>query len=146
MRAGKRLKGRGAGLAKKRAVESGQGHPMEAKCAMAEALVARYHGAEAGRAAREEFKRVFSSDETPADLPDVAAGPPSDDGRWWIVDLLRRAGFAASTSEARRLVESKGVQVDGKVVADWQERLEVKGGELLRAGRRRQARLVLGAR
>jgi tyrosyl-tRNA synthetase len=120
------------------------GHPMEAKLAMAEALVARYHGPAAGQAAREEFKRVFSSDETPDDLPDVLAGAPGEDGRWWIVDLLRRAGFAASTSEARRLVESKGVQVDGRVVADWQERLALAGGELLRAGRRRQARLVRG--
>lgn len=118
------------------------GHPMEAKLSMAEALVARYHGAAAGTAARDEFRRVFSADEVPADLAEVEAGPPGEDGRWWIVDLLRRAGFAASTSEARRLVESKGVQVEGRVVADWQERLALQGGELLRAGRRRQARLV----
>lgn len=118
------------------------GHPMEAKLAMAAALVARYHGAAAGEAAREEFRRVFSSDEVPADLPEVDAGAPGEDGRWWVVDLLRRAGFAASTSEARRLVESKGVQVAGRVVEDWQERIALEGGELLRAGRRRQARLA----
>ncbi|MFM8385576.1 MAG: tyrosine--tRNA ligase [Planctomycetia bacterium] len=118
------------------------GHPMEAKLSMAEALVARYHGAAAGTAAREEFRRVFSADEVPTDLAEVDAGPAGEDGRWWIVDLLRRAGFAASTSEARRLVESKGVQVEGRVVADWQERLALQGGELLRAGRRRQARLA----
>lgn len=120
------------------------GHPMEAKLAMAEAMVARYHGAEAGRGARDEFKRVFSSDEVPADLADAAAGAPGEDGRWWVVDLLRRAGFAASTGEARRLIESKGVQLDGRVLADWQERVALKGGELLRAGRRRQARLTRG--
>lgn len=118
------------------------GHPMEAKLAMAAALVARYHGVAAGEAAREEFRRVFSSDEVPADLPEVDAGAPGEDGRWWVVDLLRRAGFAASTSEARRLVESKGVQVAGRVVEDWQERIALEGGELLRAGRRRQARLA----
>jgi tyrosyl-tRNA synthetase len=113
------------------------GHPLGA-------LVARYHGAEAGRAARDEFKRVFSSDEVPADLPDAPAGAAGEDGRWWVVDLLRRAGFAASTGEARRLIESKGVQLDGRVLADWQERVALEGGELLRAGRRRQARLVTG--
>lgn len=118
------------------------GHPMEAKLTLAEALVARYHGAEAGAHERAEFKRVFSADETPADLSDLAPGAPGADGRWWIVDLLRRAGFAASTGEAKRLVESKGVQVDGRVVSDWQERLTVAGGEVLRAGRRRQARLL----
>ncbi len=118
------------------------GHPMEAKLAMAEALVARYHGAAAGQAAREEFRRVFSEGETPSDLAEIVLGAAGADGRHWIVDLLRSAGFAASTGEAKRLIESKGVQLDGRVISDWQERLALKGGELLRAGRRRQARLA----
>jgi tyrosyl-tRNA synthetase len=118
------------------------GHPMDAKLTMAESLVGRYHGAAAGRAARDEFKRVFSSDETPADLAEVPLGAPSDDGRFWIVDLLRKAGFASTTGEAKRLIESKAVQLDGRTLSDWQERLSLSGGELLRAGRRRQARLV----
>ncbi len=119
------------------------GHPMEAKLAMAEALVARYHGAAAGQAAREEFRRVFSEGETPSDLAEIVLGAAGADGRHWIVDLLRSAGFATSTGEAKRLIESKGVQLDGRVISDWQEHLALRGGELLRAGRRRQARLTL---
>jgi tyrosyl-tRNA synthetase len=118
------------------------GHPMEAKLAYAEALTARYHGAKVGEHERTEFKRVFGGDETPADLADVTAGAPGDDGKHWIVDLLRACGFAATTGEARRFVEGGGVQVDGRTVTDWRERLVVAGGEVLRAGRRRQARLV----
>jgi tyrosyl-tRNA synthetase len=120
------------------------GHPMEAKLAYAEALTARYHGADAGRRERTEFQRVFGADETPADLKDVPAGAPGEDGRHWIVDLLRTCGFAATTGEARRFVEGGGVQVDGRTVSDWRERLVVKGGEVLRAGKRRQARLRVG--
>jgi tyrosyl-tRNA synthetase len=118
------------------------GPPMEAKLRMAEALVARYHGEERGRHEREEFLRVFSRREAPSEIEEVRLGAPGDDGRFWVVDLLKAAGFAGSTQEARRLVEGGGVSLDEAVITDWRARLEVRGGEVLRVGRRRHARLV----
>ncbi len=120
-------------------------NPRDAKLEMAGALVRRYHGPDAAAREREEFLRVFSRHDLPTDIPDVAAGPPGDDGRWWVVDLLKRCGFVASTGEARRLVEQGGVRVDETALADWQGRLELRGGEILRVGRRRHARLVLSS-
>jgi tyrosyl-tRNA synthetase len=118
------------------------GPPMEAKLAMAEALVLRHHGPEVARAQRTEFERVFRSREAPSVIPDVAVGAPGEDGRHWVVDLLKVAGFAGSTGEARRLVEGGGVRLDEATVADWHARIAVAGGEVLRVGRRRYARLV----
>jgi tyrosyl-tRNA synthetase len=117
-------------------------NPMDAKLALGEALVARYHGAEAGREQREEFLRIFRSHEVPADLPESDVGPAGEGG-WWIVDVLKACSFAGSTSEARRLVEGGGVRVDETVIGDWRARLQLDGGEVLRVGRRRQARLVV---
>jgi tyrosyl-tRNA synthetase len=117
------------------------GEPMAAKLRMAEALVARYHGAEAGRREREEFVRVFSRHEAPSEVPEVAVGPPGEDGRWWVVDLLKTCGFAASTGDARRLVEGGGVHLDDVALGDWRARIDLAGGEVLRVGRRRFARL-----
>jgi tyrosyl-tRNA synthetase len=117
------------------------GHPMEAKLRMAEAMTARYHGAEVGRRERDEFRRVFSQREEPTEVPDVPVGAAGEDGKHWIVDLLKAAGFATSTSEARRLVEGKGVAMDGETVLDWKARVLLRGGETLRAGRRHVARL-----
>jgi tyrosyl-tRNA synthetase len=118
------------------------GNPMEAKLTMAEGLVARYRGPEEGARQREEFVRVFSRREAPTEMPEVAVGDPGDDGLFWIVDLLRTCGFAASTSEARRLVEGGGVRVDEEVVGDWRARLAIEKSVVLRVGRRKQARLV----
>lgn len=118
------------------------GPPMDAKLAMAEALVARYHGAERGTAEREEFLQVFRRKEAPSEIPEVSLGAAGDDGQWWIVDLLKTCGFAKSTGEARRLVEGGGVRIDEVVVESWQARLALGGGEVLRVGRRRYARLV----
>jgi tyrosyl-tRNA synthetase len=116
-------------------------NPRDAKLAMAEALVRRYHGADAAAAEREEFLRVFSRRDAPSRIPEHDAGPPGDDGRWWIVGVMKACGFATSTGEARRLVEGGGVHLDEARVTDWQARLALKGGEVLRVGRRRYARL-----
>ena len=121
------------------------GNPMEAKLEMAGALTARYHGADEGARQREEFVRVFSRREAPSEMADVTVPPPGDDGLWWIVDLIKLCGFAQSTSEARRFVEGGGVRVADEVVSNWRGRLPLRGGEVLRVGRRKQARLVLPA-
>ncbi len=119
-----------------------EGPPMEAKLAMAEALVSRYHGPERGRAEREEFLRVFRHRDLPTELAEVPVDPPGADGRWWIVDLIKRAGFATSTSEARRLIEGGAVWLGDVAVGDWQARVALGGPEVLKVGKRRFARLV----
>ena len=118
------------------------GPPMEAKLAMAEALVARYHGAEAGSHERNEFRRVFSERKAPSEIPEVALPAAGEDGQYWIVDLLKTCGFAKSTGEARRLITGGGVRLDEVVQSDWQGRLSLSGGEVLRVGRRKYARLM----
>ena len=40
-------------------------------------------------------------------------------GEITVVELLKLAGFAASNSDARRLVEGGGVKLDGEKVADY---------------------------
>ena len=118
-------------------------NPRDTKLGLAEALVARYHGEEAGRAEREEFLRVFSARDVPSEVAEVAVGPRGEDGTYWIVDLLKACDFATSTSEARRLVQGGGVRIDEVKVDDWQTRLALTGGEILRVGRRRHAQLVV---
>ncbi len=118
------------------------GPPMDAKKAMAAAIVARYAGAAEGERQIEEFVRVFSRREVPTDLAEVAVPPAGDDGCWWIVDLLKACGFATSTKQARQLVEGGGVKLDAAPISDWRARVAVEGGELLRASNRKQARLT----
>ena len=117
-------------------------NPMEAKLAMAQALVARYHGVQAGAEQHAEFLRVFRDHATPADVPSVALPVPGEDGTWWIVDVLKACGFAKTTGDARRLVEGGGVRLNEVVISDWRDRLSLAGGEILRVGRRRYAELT----
>ena len=90
-------------------------HPMEAKLALAQDIVARYHGANAGAQARAEFKQRFSERDFPAESAErktLPAGPTP------LVGVLVKAGLAPSKTEARRLIAQGGVEIDGEKVTD----------------------------
>ncbi len=96
-------------------------HPMEAKQALAELIVARYHGAEAGRQARGEFQQKFQDREFP-DEPDTHVDLKPEDmseidvvqgGSIKLSRLIVKTGLVSSSSEARRLIIQGGIEVDG---------------------------------
>lgn len=95
-------------------------HPMEAKQVLAELIVGRYHGAEAGRQARAEFQRKFQVKEFP-EKPDVQVVLQPNDmqeqdqacGRIRLAKLIMKTGLISSGSETRRLIIQGGIEVDG---------------------------------
>ncbi len=128
---------------------SPQVHPRDAKEELAAAIVRRYHGEGAVEEARRSFDRVFRQHKLPREMAELAL--PADalsDGKVWIVDLLRRAGYAESNSQARRLVEQGGVRLgppDGlTAVEDPTADVQVRDGMVLNVGKRRFCRIALG--
>ncbi len=119
-------------------------HPKEAKKRLAWTIVAWLHGEEGAERGKEHFERVFEAEQPPEDMPTVLVGALLDAERTAnIVDLLMEAGFASSRSEARRLVEGGAVEIDGERVKSARERVPVRAGAVLRAGKLRFARLVI---
>lgn len=113
-------------------------HPREAKAALGAEIVARYHGAEAGTAARAEFDRVFSKKDVPEDIEEFAVSGASIR----LLDLLMAAGMAPSKNEARRLIEQGGVKINNeKVAADGD--IAVVNGMILQAGKRKFKKIVV---
>ncbi len=121
-------------------------HPMEAKQALAEQIVARYHGAEAGREARSAFQHKFQAREFPeqpdahvvltaSDVKDAAAPAIG------LVDLIARTGLVPSKSEARRLIVQGGVEVEEQKMTDANAAIPLAAGTKLhlRVGRRKFA-------
>jgi tyrosyl-tRNA synthetase len=119
-------------------------HPMEAKQALAELIVARYHGADAGRQARTEFQQKFQEREFP-DEPDVRLALTADqlrDGQSiGLVDLVAMTKLVSSKSEARRLIIQGGVEIDGQKHSDATLILTILPGKQyrLKIGRRKYA-------
>jgi tyrosyl-tRNA synthetase len=119
-------------------------HPMEAKQSLAELLVTRYHGVEAGREARAEFQQKFQKQEFP-DEPDVRVQLTAQDLREGktigLVELVARTGLVPSKSEARRLIVQGGIEIDGQKQNDANATVTVIAGKQyrLKVGRRKFA-------
>jgi tyrosyl-tRNA synthetase len=123
-------------------VRQGEGNPMQLKQALARAVVGRLCGAEQAEEAQVHFERVVRSRELPDDIPEQAVdlGGASELG---LLALLEAVGLTRSRGEARRLVQQGAVRVDGERVEDAARHLG-PGSYLLRAGKRRYARVKLG--
>jgi len=119
------------------AIRRGRMHPMEAKKALAHELVARFHGPDAAAAATRFFEERFQK-RTPHRPKRVQVRTGADDV--WICQLIKEIGFAASTSEARRLVAQGAVRVDGAPI-DLNFRFRRGANRLLEVGRRRVAEI-----
>ncbi|MGN6703205.1 MAG: tyrosine--tRNA ligase, partial [Burkholderiaceae bacterium] len=121
----------------RREVEGGR-NPRDAKVALAQEIVARFHSAKAADDALADFVNR-SRGGIPDDIPEVRlTGAPLGIGQ-----LLKQAGLCASTSEALRMVEQGGVRIDGAPVSD--KGLKVEAGTfVLQVGKRKFARVALG--
>jgi tyrosyl-tRNA synthetase len=117
------------------------GHPGEDKRRLARIVVERFHGPGAGDEAEAHFNRVVRDREAPEDVPEAAL--PAEDPVH-LPALLVEALGVASRSEARRLITQGGVSVDGEPVRDLDVPASALEGRVLKAGKRRFARLVPG--
>lgn len=94
-------------------MESGALHPRDAKMALAREIVAINHGQEAVAAAEEHFRRVVQERGAPEDVEALDWSPG-----WTLLELVASSGVVSSRSEARRLIEQRGVRVDGEPWTD----------------------------
>ncbi len=142
----------------KSGIESGNIHPMKIKGDLARRIVMDFHGKDAALAARDHFARVHQRGEAPGEMEEFRVGigdaapsaRDSADGRVrpamiLVVDILVDSGMAPSKSEARRLVKSGAVSIDGEKIIDAKASIPAdKGPFVLRCGRLqfRRVRLV----
>ncbi|MBM4371080.1 MAG: tyrosine--tRNA ligase [Deltaproteobacteria bacterium] len=90
--------------------------------------------------------RALSAGGSSASLPEVILEGPEAFVPIPVLDLFVRAGLCTSRGEARRLVRQGGARIGDRAVADETETLvpaDAGPGTLLKAGRKRVARLVV---
>jgi tyrosyl-tRNA synthetase len=109
---------------------TGQLHPREAKLKLGSLIVSDFHGEGAARGAAEEWMRVVSRGEIPADIETVQL-----DGDVRRIDkVLARTGLAPSVSEAVRRLKSGAVEINNARVSDVVT-LDAPGEYVIRAGK-----------
>lgn len=133
------------GEASELAAASRAGGPQagSAKRAMAQAVVALYHGSGAAEAAEASFDRRFREREAPEEMAEAALpGEAVDGSSVYLPGVLSELGLASSRGEARRLIAQGGVRVDGETVGEEQVPVERLRGAVVQVGKRRFVRLT----
>ncbi|WP_397568418.1 tyrosine--tRNA ligase [Schlesneria sp. T3-172] len=135
------------------------GHPKEAKVRLAKTVIAGYYSQELANEAAERWQREVGGGELPTDIPVVkldlaalAAQLPQcqadlANGKLVAPQLLKAAGLVASTSDAMRLIAQGGVTIyeadQPTIVSDAKAAIELKTGMLVKAGKKKIARLEI---
>jgi tyrosyl-tRNA synthetase len=116
-------------------------NPRDAKVALAQEIIARFHSKAAADHALAEFESRFRDGALPESMPEVTlatagAGLP-------VAQLAKQAGIVESTSEALRLIAGRGLRIDGEVVGD--KALVIRAGStvVIQAGKRKFARVTV---
>jgi tyrosyl-tRNA synthetase len=120
-------------------------HPMEAKKALGQDIVAFYHGTDAAAAAQVNWERQFSERKDPDTIPEVLIPAAEANNGLGLPDLLVRLGFCKSKNEARQKVTEGAVSIgpDRTKVSDPKANIRVEDGLIVRLGSKKIARVKL---
>ena len=110
-------------------------HPRDVKVNLAKFLVTRFHSKSAADQAEEEFNRIFAQKGLPDEVQETSVAAEKGIA---LAALMVKLGICGSNSEASRLIEGGGVQIDGQKVADKKMKMDLDSGKsfLLKAGKK----------
>lgn len=117
----------------KKEIEAGT-NPRDYKMKLAWEITKFYHSETEAAAAQEYFINTFSKKEIPDDIADLK--PSAYD----ILTILIEAGFASTKSEAKRVIDQKGVKLGEKIIEDIKE--EIAPGSIVQKGKRFFVKIV----
>jgi tyrosyl-tRNA synthetase len=120
---------------------SGGRNPRDAKVMLAKEIVTRFHSRAAADAALADFESRFRDRLTPESMPEVTVHAPG--AGIAIPQLCKQAGLTSSTSEALRLIEQRGLKIDGEVVIDKALTIAPGATVVVQAGKRKFARVTV---
>jgi len=115
-------------------LKSGALHPRDVKMSLAREIVSIYHSPEDAVQAEQEFKKVFQQKDIPDEMPSFTLQKGQT-----ILDVLVAAGMVSSKSDGRRMIEQKGVKLDGEVLEKFDLVFPHPG--VLQVGKRRFVRV-----
>lgn len=115
-------------------IESGILHPRDAKMLLGKTIVRMYHGLKAAEQAEQHFIQVFQQGSLPEEIPVIEWRGINHIS---VIDFLVHLKLFQSKSEARRMIENRGVKINGEKVEDIQLQISVTNGLIVQIGKRK---------
>lgn len=123
-------------------VASGALHPMKLKKQMAFEIIATFWSRGQAEQAQQQFEALFQqkdlSQATPVRVPEKYT-----QDEVWIVTLLQELQAVQHSSQAKRLIESGAVTIDGTAIKDFKHKLLVAAGMTIKVGKHKIYKIVV---
>ena len=116
-------------------VENGT-NPMPFKKRLAREIISQLYDMSAAIAAEDNFVRVVQNKEIPDEIPSFKITP----GVLSIPNIIMNTGLAKSKSEAMRLIQQGGVELNGQKLTE--PHYEIASGAVLKVGKRHYIKLI----
>ena len=116
-------------------INAGMEHPLDLKKSMAHQILTLFWSPADADTAQQYFETIFQK----KDLSQAQEVVVSRDlaNPLWIVDLLKELGAIKTSSEAKRLIETNAVVIDGEAVTDFKGLIAWKSGVIIKVGKHR---------
>lgn len=124
----------------KKEIEQGR-NPRDIKIIFAKEIVTRFHSKQDAEKAVTDFEAQFKHGAVPENIPEIKL--QSEDDELAITKILKQAGLTASTSEALRMIEQKGVKLNGEKISDKNLKLKLGTTSVIQVGKRRFAKVTI---
>ena len=108
-------------------------HPVPFKKQLAFDIVQQLNDQQAAEKAQKEFESVVQGEGLPTDIPVTIV----NEDLFLITELLVTIGLAGSKSEAKRLIEQGGVEIDHERIEDIAQEIPIKDSTLVKVGKRK---------
>jgi tyrosyl-tRNA synthetase len=114
-------------------------NPRDIKMNLGMAIVSDFYTKEEAEKAKEHFINVFQKKNNPDEMPYLNIL----NGEIEIIDLLMNNNLFESKSEAKRMIKQGAVKINEEKITDFRELLNLKGGEVLRIGKRKFFKILV---
>ena len=123
----------------KELTDSNKTHPKLAKVLLGKTIVAQFYNEATAEVAAAEFEKVFAQKQLPDDMPviEISAEPIA------AAKLVVQCKLVETGGEAKRLIAGGGFTIDGEKIADANQMLTPKDGMILKAGKRKFAKIKI---
>lgn len=114
-------------------------HPKQAKVLLGKTIVTQFYNEATAEVAAAEFEKVFAQKQLPDDMPEIriSVEPIA------AAKLVVQCGLVETGGEAKRLIAGGGFTIDGEKIADANQMITPKDGMILKAGKRKFAKLLV---
>jgi tyrosyl-tRNA synthetase len=113
----------------------GRLHPRDVKMLLAKEIVGAFYSDQAAEQAEAAFVSMFQQKQVPDEMDEYQLEPGQS-----VLDVLVASGLTKGRGEGRRLVDQKGVRLDGEVITDALGAFPHPG--VLQVGKRHFVRVV----